>query len=572
MTDDEPSLLARWRARRARKKARIRAMSRGKRIARRAGIIGTWLLGGVALLMVALVVAFYTLTDVPRPSDLPLPQVATILYSDGSVLARIGDQDRTIVSLDQVPEAVRYDVIAAEDRGFYSEPGVSIKGTLRAAFTDLTGGDTQGGSTITQQYVKNAYLSDSRTLSRKLQELLIAVKLDRQYTKDQILEYYLNTVYFGRGAYGIEAAAQAFFGTTVSKLNVAQGAVLAALLRAPSYYDPAGNPAAAKERWQYVIDGMVTIKQLTQPQAAALGYPTVLPPKKTNGLGATGNTALIVHRVLVELEANGITQDDIYKRGLQIKTTIDSRAQAAALTAISQTFSGLTAAQKNMKNSLVAVDPSTGGVLAYYGGSGPDVKNYAGQYDSNDYGYVGTRPPGSSFKPYTLATVLTQTLAADTRHGQADDRQPRRRQLLRDGRRHQDLQRPQRRGRERAVGDDRQRDEVLAEHDVRPAGLPGRAEQRREDRARDGHPQDRRVRQSAARGQGRHHLLRHRHRRLPGQPDRPGRRVRHLRQRRHPARRLTSWRRRRTPTAMSSTSTTSPANARSTARSPTTSR
>jgi membrane peptidoglycan carboxypeptidase len=412
VTDDEPSLLARWRARRARKKARIRAMSPGKRIARRVGILGTWLLSGVALLMVALVVAFYTLTDVPRPSDLPLPQVATILYSDGSVLARIGDQDRTIVSLDQVPAAVRYDVIAAEDRSFYSEPGVSIKGTVRAAFTDLTGGDTQGGSTITQQYVKNAYLSDSRTLSRKLQELLIAVKLDRQYTKDQILEYYLNTVYFGRGAYGIEAAAQAFFGTSVSKLNVAQGAVLAALLRAPSYYDPAGNPVAAKARWQYVIDGMVSIKQLTQQQAATLTYPTVLPPKKTNGLGAVGNTALIVHRVLVELEANGISQDDIYKRGLQIKTTINSRAQAAALSAISTTFSGLTAAQKNMKNSLVAIDPTSGGVLAYYGGSGPGVKNYAGQYDSNDYGYVGTRPPGSSFKPYTLATVLSQTLAA----------------------------------------------------------------------------------------------------------------------------------------------------------------
>ena len=226
-------------------------------------------------------------------------------YSDGSVLARIGDQSTArSCQLDQVPEAVRYDVIAAEDRGFYSEPGVSIKGTLRAAFTDLTGGDTQGGSAITQQYVKNAYLSDSRTLSRKLQELLIAVKLappvhqgpDPGVLPEHRLLRPRRLRHRGSGA-GIlrhrRQQAERRAGRRCSRR----------CLRAPSYYDPAGNPAAAKERWQYVIDGMVTIKQLTQPQAAALGYPTVLPPKKTNGLGATGNTALIVHRVLVELEA-----------------------------------------------------------------------------------------------------------------------------------------------------------------------------------------------------------------------------------------------------------------------------
>ena len=190
----------RRRKRKAAKKRRLAKMSPRRRIARRVGIIATWLLAIVALFMSTTVVLFYTLTDVPRPEDLPLPKTATIQYADGSVMARQFQQNRTIVKLDQVPEHVRWAVLAAEDRGFYSEPGFSMKGTVRAALSDLTGGDTQGGSGITQQYVKNAYLNNERSLSRKLKELMIAVKLARQYSKNQILEFYLNTVYFGRGA------------------------------------------------------------------------------------------------------------------------------------------------------------------------------------------------------------------------------------------------------------------------------------------------------------------------------------------------------------------------------------
>ncbi len=402
----------RWKVRRARKKARVRAMTRGKRIARRAGILSTWALGAVAVVMAALIVAFYTMTNVPRPEDLSLPQVATIYYADGTPLARLDQNgyNRTIVGLSQIPKPVQQAVIAAEDRNFYSEPGVSITGTMRAALTDLTGGDTQGGSTITQQYVKNAYLSSERTLSRKLKELLIAVKLDKEYSKDQILEYYLNTVYFGRGTYGIEAAAQAYFGQPVSQLDVAQGAVLASLLKAPSYYDPAVNPPAAKGRWAYVVKGLVETKHLTKAQADALAYPAVKPVSNDNGIGATGNTWLIVQRVLSELKTDGITEDEIFQKGLQIYTTIVPKAEQAALTAINTEFANLTPAQKNLKNALVAVNPSDGAVLAYYGGPGLGGKNYAGQPDEVDYASVGQRPPGSSFKPYVLATALSQTL------------------------------------------------------------------------------------------------------------------------------------------------------------------
>jgi membrane peptidoglycan carboxypeptidase len=396
-----------WKKRHRAKKARLAAMSRRRRILRRLGVTGTWALGIIAVVMVTAVALFYTLSDVPRPESLPLPQVATFLYSDGSVMARIGTENRTIVKLEDVPEQVRWDILAAEDRGFYKDPGVSIKGTLRAAITDVTGGDTQGGSGITQQYAKNAYLSDARTLSRKLKELMIAVKLSRDYSKDQILEFYLNTIYFGRGAYGIQAAAQTFFGKDVSKLDVAQGAVLAALLRAPSYYDPSTNLENAKARWKYVLDGMVSTHHLTAEQEAQLKYPKVRPPRDST-LGTSGPTALIVYQVMKELKAHGISEAEINTRGLRIQTTIDRRAQDAARSAITQSFANLTPQQRTMKNALVAIDPGSGGVLAYYGG--PNGKNYAGKVDNNDYAGIGTRPPGSSFKPYTLATVLTQTL------------------------------------------------------------------------------------------------------------------------------------------------------------------
>jgi len=399
-----------YKVRRAAKKRRLAAMSRRRRIARRFGIAGTWLLGFIAFLVIASVIAFYTIGDVPRPETLALPQVAEILYSDGTVMAKFGDQNRTIVPLSAVPKDVRYDVLSAEDRGFYSEPGVSIRGTIRAALSDVTGGNTQGGSGITQQYVKNAYLNDSRSLSRKLKELIIAVKLSREYSKDQILEFYLNTVYFGRGAYGIQAAAQAYFHVDVQKLTLEQGAVLAGLLQAPSAYDPSVNPSAARERWNYVMDGMVKTHHLSAADRAKAVFPNVAKPKTDTELGVQGNTFLIEQRVVAELEAHGVTKDDIFNRGLRIQTTIDRKAQAAALSAIRTTFSDLSSKQKNLKNSLVAINPATGGVLAYYGGSGPGVKNYAGKYDDFDYAYQGVASPGSSFKPYTLATALQQTL------------------------------------------------------------------------------------------------------------------------------------------------------------------
>jgi membrane peptidoglycan carboxypeptidase len=396
-----------WQRRRQRKRARLARMTRRRRVWRRIGIIGTWFLGFIAAVVAASVVLFYTLSNVPQPQDLVIPQAATITYADGSNLATIGVENRIDVPLSEVPETVRWAFISTEDRNFYSDPGVSIKGTIRAALNDIGGGDTQGGSGITQQYVKNAYLSDSRTLTRKLKELAIAVKLSRDYSKDQILEWYLNTVYFGRQAYGIATAAQTYFHEPVTKLTTAQGAMLAGLLRSPSYYDPANNPTAAKQRWQYVVTGMVTAKHLTQAQADKLTFPTTKPYNSaTCVLCATGPSGLIVRQVEQELNSVGISESEINTRGLKIQTTVNRTAEHDAIAAVDTTFANLTPAQRNMKNALVAVNPSSGAILAYYGGT--DNKNYAGQPDFNDYAQ-GYRPPGSSFKPYVLATALSQT-------------------------------------------------------------------------------------------------------------------------------------------------------------------
>jgi membrane peptidoglycan carboxypeptidase len=400
----EAHLPQRWQRHRQRKRARLAAMTRTRRIWRRIGLSFIWLLGFIAAVMAGAVVLFYTFGNVPRPQDLPVPQAAIVQYSDGSALAQLGT-NRIPVPLTKVPAQVRWAVLAAEDRNFYSEPGVSIKGTLRAALHDIIGGDVQGGSGITQQYAKNAYLNDSRTLSRKLRELAIAVKLSRQYSKNQILEWYLNTVYFGRGTYGIEAASEAYFGMGVDKLNLAQGALLAGLLRSPGYYDPAANPGPARERWRYVMDGLVTTHHLTAEQEATIAFPKTRPDHSHSTSDPNG---LIGAAVTNELEQLGINEATINTKGLRIRTTIDRAAQTDAIDAIHQTFSDLTPKQRNMKNALVAVDPQSGAIVAYYGG--PNGKNYAGRQDYFDYAGQGWRPPGSSFKPFTLATALSQNL------------------------------------------------------------------------------------------------------------------------------------------------------------------
>src|SRR5271168_3834991 len=275
----------------------------------------TWVRRGLyvsaAVILLLPIVTFamaYFIVDIPKPGDIRTNQVSTILASDGSELAKIvpPEGNRVDVNIDQVPVNVRQAVIAAEDRNFYSNPGFSFTGFARAFKNNIFGGDTQGGSTITQQYVKNALVGAQRAgvggLVRKAKELVIATKMSGEWSKDEVLQAYLNIIYFGRGAYGISAASRAYFDKPVEQLTVADGALLAALIQRPSTLDPALNLEGAKGRWNWVLDGMVDIKALSPTDRAAQQFPPTVPPEQARAKDqTTGPNGLIQRQVTNEL-------------------------------------------------------------------------------------------------------------------------------------------------------------------------------------------------------------------------------------------------------------------------------
>ncbi|HEU4523892.1 MAG TPA: biosynthetic peptidoglycan transglycosylase, partial [Gemmatimonadales bacterium] len=254
-------------------KGKVRSKKQKRR--RRLKIAGA-IIAGMFVLLGVFVGVVYASTEVPSPDSISNAQTTILYYSDGRTeMARLGDENRTNVTLAEISEPAQNAVLAAENRSFYTDPGISFTGIIRAAWNNVTGGSTQGGSTITQQYVKNAFLTADQTFSRKFQELFLAIKLDNNFTKEQILENYLNTIYFGRGAYGIEAAANTYFGVHASQLTAQQGAVLAVLIRSPSRYDPAENAEGAQDRWGLVLDAMVEEGWLTAEEREASTYPQV---------------------------------------------------------------------------------------------------------------------------------------------------------------------------------------------------------------------------------------------------------------------------------------------------------
>lgn len=381
---------------------------RRRRLSRRARRI--LLLTPLALLGLLIILAgvVYAATKVPNPSDVSTAQTTVVAYADGTTeIGRLGSQNRTDVPLSRVPQQVRQAVLAAEDRNYYSEPGISVPGIARAVLANLRGGSVQqGGSTITQQYAKNAYLTQARTFRRKIREIFIAVKLDRTRSKDTVLEDYLNTIYFGRGAYGIEAAAQTYFAKSVDVLTVEQGAVLAASIRSPSGYDPALHPQAARERWRYVLDGMTKQGWLEPARAAAAVYPT-LAPRQAAANQLTGPKGYLVRQVEDELTARGIAEDTVHRSGLRVTTTIDVAAQQAAVTAGDSVLGGN--APADLRQALVAIEPGTGRIRAEYAGK---------DYVTNPFNTVvqADVQPGSSFKPYVLLAALRAGIGVRSRY------------------------------------------------------------------------------------------------------------------------------------------------------------
>src|SRR4051794_22910206 len=341
----------------------------------------------------------YTSTDIPNPNQDFQTQTTFVYYADGKhEIGKFAEQNRTSIPLSDVPQHVQDAVIAAEDRTFYTNKGIDPKGILRAAFSNARGNSTQGASTITQQYVKVFYLSQERTLTRKVKEAFVSLKLQRQQSKDEILQGYLNTIYFGRGAYGIQAAAHAYFDKDASELTVPEGAALASILNSPGNFDPA-NGAETRQRllgrYRYVIDGMEQAGNLTPAQAARFSAKLPNFPRVRTQDQFGGQRGHVLTMVKNELLAKGFDEQEISGGGLKVTTTFTRKAMAAAAAAVKKERpKGL----KKLHIAVASVDPRTGSLKGMYAG-----QDYL---ESQLNWAVAGGSPGSAFKPYALSAAI----------------------------------------------------------------------------------------------------------------------------------------------------------------------
>jgi membrane peptidoglycan carboxypeptidase len=353
----------------------------------------------------AIVFVGYRTTDRPDPNADFETATTFVYYNDGKAqLGTFAVQNRQPITFDEMPETMKQAVVAAENRTFWEDKGISLRGTIRAAWTIARGGELQGGSTITQQYIKILYLTSDRTLTRKFRELFLAYKINKEMSKQEILAGYLNTIYFGHGAYGLQAAAQAYFKEDAEDLNAKQAAFLTTVINNPSLYDPSEEQNAERilKRYRYVLTSMGEVGHLTPQQVA--DYSEKLPkfPKVKLNERYGGPKGFLLKMVERELSAAGFDESQIQGGGLKITTTFDKQAQKAAAEAAEkhtkQAADAVDRKARNLHAAIASVDVNTGEVLALYGG--PD-------YVENSRNWATTpRPAASTFKAYALAAGL----------------------------------------------------------------------------------------------------------------------------------------------------------------------
>ncbi|MDG4536938.1 transglycosylase domain-containing protein [Streptomyces sp. AV19] len=382
-----------------------------------AGFVGVFALGAGAFVVI------YHYVEIPEEGKAAARLQSNIYKSsDGRTIARIGEVNRQTVPLSRIPQSVQHAVVAAENKSFYTDPGVDLQGMARALLNTTLGRGKQGGSTITQQYVKNYYLDQRQTVSRKVKELFISLKMQDKLSKSQILQGYLNTSYFGRGAYGIQAASRAYYDKDVDQLNLQEGAYLAALLQSPSQYDWAAatetGKRSVKARWGYVLDNMVEQKWLSPGDRVTMRFEEPGDPKRTDGLkGQNGYLIEAAKQEMIRaLIEDGRSQEeaerDFATGGWTITLTIDGEKQRDLEGAIKHKLLDdlnprLREVDSDVQVGAASVDPKTGRIVALYGGR-DYLKHYTDNATRRDY------QPASTFKPVILASAFENDSATQS--------------------------------------------------------------------------------------------------------------------------------------------------------------
>jgi penicillin-binding protein 1A len=348
------------------------------------------------------------LPDISRMADYQPASTTRIFARDGTQLASVYKENRVWVPISRIPSVVRDAFIANEDHNFYRHHGVDVGGIVRATFADLTHQQLQGASTITQQLARRLFLTDQVSIARKVQEALLAIEIERYYTKNEILERYLNIIYLGAGAYGVDAAAHAYFGRSVDALTLAQAAMLAGVVAAPSVYSPFSNLTLARDRQRHVLDRMVDSSYITAAEAnAAYDGPLGLIEQRPPGLQGYRYPYFTTYAI-AQLERL-FGKNAVEEGGLQVYTTLDARMQQIAQEAVTwgvhqAIAEGIGAHQA----ALVALRPSTGEIIAMVGGAGFSL------HDQFNRAWQARRQPGSSFKIYDYTAAIDAGMPVST--------------------------------------------------------------------------------------------------------------------------------------------------------------
>lgn len=351
---------------------------------------------------------FAAYQSLPAVGNNMRPAVSSQVFdSHGRLITTLhSDQNRLPIDINKVPQNLQNAFIAAEDNRFYEHIGIDPIGIFRAIFANLTNrGIAQGGSTITQQLAKNAFLSQEQTLKRKIQEAMLALEIEHKYSKKEILEMYMNQIYFGQGAYGIQTAAKTYFNKDVNELSLTQCAMLAGLPKSPNYYSPFNNLNEAKKRKNVVLDQMVKYGYVSAAEAEDAKNQDLGLSKSHQAKEADEYASFIDY--VSQQVAKKYGDDALYKEGLKIYTTMDVDKQHAAVRAMRNLpnnytdENGLTQPQA----AIVSIDPKTGHILAMVGGRGQDSFNRAS---------MAVRQPGSAFKPFVYLTALQHDMTPDT--------------------------------------------------------------------------------------------------------------------------------------------------------------